>query len=151
MSVLLSCLTIASSECLAEDAKVLVKVRAVRATTKDVSRKSNRVVVDKRIKDLGGKLKSLAFNHYRMVASHEETIQVRRKRTMPICEGHSLTLRPISADPELVVMWLKWLDPSGVELLDTRLHITPGQSMLAGTESAPNTGMIFAIDVSPVR
>ena len=73
-----------------------------------------------------------------------------QKEVLPLVNGHTLAVRPLYVSPNRIGLWLKWLDKGGVEILDTRLHFDPGESMLTGTDgNRGDKGVVLAIDVKP--
>lgn len=107
------------------------------------------VTVDKQIEDLRSKLETLHYSRYRLVSSDSKIILVKRKETMLLIGGQTLTLRPIYMDRQRMGMSLKWVGKQGAQLLDTRMHFNWGEDMLAGTESGEDSGVILAINVKP--
>ena len=125
--------------------QVTITVRKVRAATG----KKKKLAVDNGIKDLSSKLQKLPFTRFKLLSTYSEIVPVANRRTISIGEGHNLTLRPLYIDGKKVGMWLRWQDHSGMKLLDTRMHLTSGESMITGTDAAAGSGVILAIDVEP--
>lgn len=140
----------------------MVHIRAVRALEdKDPDFKraaithrgeaKTEVQVDPRLNDLVGKLHKLRFHCYRLISSQREIIPLGKRETVKVADGNQLTLRPLTIKENRVGMWIKWEDPSGMRVLDTRMHFDMGESVVTGVEAASNSGLILAIDVSPVE
>ena len=108
---------------------------------------SGAIVLDSKIEDLRSQLQDLHFGTYQLVSSRSEVIPAKKKQVMLLDNGQKLIIRPISSEKDRVCLWLHWQDASGIKLLDTRMHLESGKSMLAGTDSTDNNGMILAINV----
>lgn len=147
-----------------ENSGVLVHIRVVHALEKvevDTSQVKNastladenpRVVnVDARIHDLAGKLQKLHFRTFRLVSSQREVIPFGRRETLNLIDGNQLTVRPLALDDKRVSMWIKWQDPSGMKVLDTRMHFDVGESVVTGVDTAADSGLILALEVTPIE
>ncbi len=127
--------------------QVEVKVRVVKADNEE--NHAGRAV-DARLGDLQSKLERLPFHRFSVLSTESLVIPIKRKQTMTLASGQTLTLRPVYCEQEKIGLWLRWAEKNGDEILDTRLHVNPGESMIAGTDSSPSSGLILAIDVEPV-
>lgn len=144
-------------------ASVLVHIRAVRALERvegsesraarvnEIEPDSDILQVDNRIRDLADKLRKLNFRTFRLISSQREVVPIGRKQNVGLVDGNQLTLRPLTLDGGRVTMWIKWEDGSGMQILDTRMHFDCGESVITGLEEASDSGLILAIDVSPMK
>jgi hypothetical protein len=107
--------------------------------------------IDSRLSDLADKLRKLPFRGFVFVVGEQRRVPVRRKTTLPLTNGQSLSLRPLYIDSEKVGLWVQWKDRVGTDILDTRMHLDLGQSMIAGTDllNDPSSGLVLAVQVSP--
>lgn len=105
--------------------------------------------IDPSLSDLRSKFEKLPFKTFKLVDSQEQIVPMKRKETLRLPNGHSLSVRPLSVDDEKASIWLKWQDKGGEDLLDTRMHFGCGESMLTGVDSAHDSGVILAISVRP--
>ncbi len=137
------------------ESKVIVNVRVIRATDKmdpgEESFSPDPVKVDRRLKDISFKLQKLPFRAYSLLSSEQKVVPAKKRESFLIASGQSLTVRPLYMEKDEVGLWLKWVDQNGAEILDTRMHINYGESMIAGTDSTPLCGLVLVVDVSPVR
>ncbi len=129
---------------------IRVEVRTIRA--EGVINQSQRetatpMALDSKIADLASQLERLEYAHFKMIDLQSLIIPPRKRVKIELSEGQQLTLRPIAVEGEQLCLWLRWRDRSGMQLLETRLRFTLGQSMLAGTEHSPDKGLILAIKV----
>lgn len=145
-----------------DNAAILIHIRAIRASQPveenapaslkgDTTPHADMVKVDARIKDLAPKLGKLHFRCFRLISSQREMLPLGKRETVALVDGNMLTLRPLSLDSKRVGLWIKWQDGSGMQVLDTRMHFDLGESMLTGVDGAADSGLILAIDVSPVE
>lgn len=100
------------------------------------------------LSDLQPKLTQLPFRSFRLIASKEENLVLTRKGTLDLPNGQSVALRPIYADSHRMGMWLNWLDSDGSEILNTRVHFDSEDTIVTGTDSASNEGLLLAITAS---
>lgn len=146
--LLLSAGQISFAESLANEA-VTVSVRTVKAAKNTQSGDS--LDLDSRLEDLRGKLKGLGFGSFRLVSTDSRKVVIEHREIIALGNGTTLTVRPLYAKGSRVGMWLKWQDPSGDNLLDTRMHFAQGESMIAGADQTGDTGILLAIDVNPAN
>ena len=127
---------------------VIVNIRAVRASDPAGVDSVGERKVDERLQDLSRKFHQLPFRTFSLVAAERRLISIKRRESIGLTSGQTLTVRPLYADKERAGMWLRWQEADGAEILDTRLYVAYGESVIAGTDHAPGSGMILAIDVS---
>ncbi|MBX7145633.1 MAG: hypothetical protein K1X79_14370 [Oligoflexia bacterium] len=132
---------------------VLVNIRTVRALDK-IDEKINETTkatlsVDGRLRDLSAKLQKLHFRTFKLIASQREVLRFGHKETVALSDGNLVTLRPLSMENEKIGLWVRWQDGSGMEVIDTRMHFAPGESIITGVDASGDTGLILAIDVNP--
>lgn len=106
--------------------------------------------IDPSLSDISHKLNRLPFQSFRLVGSKEQELSLKRKDTLKLADGQSLTFRPLYTDNKRVGLWLSWRDRAGTDILNTRVHFDCGDSVLTGTDSSPDGGMILAIRAAPV-
>lgn len=106
--------------------------------------------VEKSIQDISSQLARLRYSKFRLVDEQELVLPPRKRRKLPLADGHQIVLRPVAVSGDTICLWLKWKSPSGAQVLDTRVRFVAGQSMLTGTEHNPDVGLILAIRVEPV-
>ena len=131
---------------------VVVEVRSVEASEpapQDRQSPYDISSVDARLDDIRTKLQKLHYRKFRLVGVRSQVVPLLQKGVLELVNGHSLTVRPLYISPRRIGLWLKWLDKAGIEVLDTRLHFDPGESMLTGTDGEGEKGMVLAIDVKP--
>lgn len=109
--------------------------------------RSSPINVQKVIEDLRGKLSTLPYHNYRLLNTYERNIELHSKSELDLGGGQKLYLKPLSKKGEKVCLWLSWKDEQGAEIIDTRMHLSAGQSMITGTEKLPDSGVILALDV----
>lgn len=140
----------ADSEAAEQLGAVVVRVRAVKATEEENAETSRSAPnVDNRLDDIKRKLCKLQFHNFKMISSQETEVPIKRKQTLSLLNGQTLTLRPLYVEGDRVGLWLKWQDNSGMQILDTRMHLDSGESMLTGIDGSSDSGLILAIDVHP--
>lgn len=129
---------------------VKLKVRLIQAAERiDAHESSVAIRIDSRLEDLADKLKKLPFRNFNLLLSEGIRVPLMKKESIALIGDQVLHLRPLYCDQEKIGMWLKWSDRSGGEILDTRMHFHPDQSMLVGTDlvNNPKNGLILALEV----
>ncbi len=137
----------------ASDVTIFVRTIEATAPVKDESSDVNDnpvVHIDQTLKDLQPKLVQLPFSSFKLLASKEEHVLLRKKQTLHLPNGQSLALRPMYMDHKRVGVWLNWKDTSGTDILNTRIHFDADDSVLTGTDCSHDSGLILAIKAVPV-
>jgi hypothetical protein len=148
------------SPALAEDrveeaSDVKIFVRTIEATDPIETESSNEtnesvVRIDQALRDLQPKLMQLPFSSFKLLASKEEQVSLRKRETLHLPNGQSLALRPMYMDHKRVGVWLNWKDTGGADILNTRIHFDADDSVLTGTDCPLNAGLILAIKAVPI-
>lgn len=128
-------------------AGVTVHVRMLKAS--DVVNETERPLqIDKQLEDLRPRLERLHYSTFKLVGAQNRQINVNRKATLNLNDGHALVVRLIYIQKEKAGLWINWKDENGATILDTRLHLRPGEIILTGTDSNAESGLLLAIDVA---
>jgi hypothetical protein len=106
--------------------------------------------VAQEIKDLSSKLSQIPYRSFRLVSSKEERLCLKKKQSMQLPNGQSLSFRPVHMEGKKVGLWLNWKDSDGAGILDTRIHFDSDDSVLTGTDQSPDRGTILAIKAAPI-
>jgi len=102
------------------------------------------------LQDLEARLANLPFSNFQLIARKEETITLKKKNSLQLPNGQSLTFRPMYLEDKKVGLWLNWRDKDGSEILNTRVHFDSNEAVLTGTDCAADEGLILAIKAIPV-
>ena len=126
--------------------KIALTVRVVSAVKGSLAN----LQFDAGVKDVAAQLRRLPFSEFRLMSETHQDVALKQKQIIPLSRGQMLAVRPLQYENERVTIWLKWCDNDGSEILDTKMRLEPGRSMLAGTESSDDgsSGMILVIDVN---
>lgn len=141
-----------SNQCAYAQESVLIRVRLVRASDKSLLGYRSFVAqtkLDPSLADLNDKLESLPFEHFALLSTEERRLPLKKRETIQFAGGQVLHIRPLYIEDSKVSLWLNWIDDSGQSILDSRLHFDSSESMLAGTDSTDDTGLLLAISVGP--
>ena len=141
--LLVSPLLSASAEDPAQSA--MVRIRSVLAYHGDGEAQS----IDPSIKDLEIQLQRLPFTKFQLAEDRRELLSMKSKELIRLSTGDKLSVRPLYMQEGKLCIWLRWVGADGMQVLDTRLHIEPGSSILAGTESSEKRATVLAIGVLP--
>lgn len=147
-----------AEEKLSECASVKIYVRTIKASEPIDERSfdgdASGMEIDQDLKDLTSKLEKLPFRSFTLLASREEELRLRKKETLNLPNGQTLTFRPVYLDNKRVGISLDWKDRDGAGILNTRVHFDPEESLLTGTDSGTELeaqgGLILAIRAVPI-
>ena len=117
---------------------ILVSVRVVEASEalpEGPHSHNCKVSLGEGLEDIRSKLQKLNFKSFKLIDKGSLVVPLLQKARIALIKGQSLTVRPLYAEPGRIGMWLKWIDSEGMEVLDTRMHFDPGESMITGTDS----------------
>lgn len=123
-------------------ADTLVRIRSVTAIQGD-----GEVLIDSSIQDLAVQLRQLPFKRFKLAEERSGRLSMKSKGTMKFSSGDKVQVRPLYEEDGRVCLWFRWTDGSGMQVLDTRLYVEPGTSILAGTESSDEKALVFAVGV----
>jgi hypothetical protein len=150
----LGALAVVSSSARAEEScdgsKIKLIVRTIEASdprplhAPDTS-EPTAIVVEDSLTDIKPKLSLLPFSSFRLIAKKEEEISLKKKESLQLPNGQTLSFRPMYMENERVCMWLSWKDSDGSDILNTRIHFDADESVLTGTDYHDNEGRILAI------
>ncbi len=125
---------------------VTVVVRAIQASSPAIdSATPSHLIIEDALADLQPKLAQLPFRAFKLISEKQEKLEVKRQETVALPNGQTLELRPMFATDQRVGLWLNWLDSDGSEILNTRLHFDSEDSLVTGTDSEQNEGLLLAI------
>lgn len=124
---------------------------AAPADTQAVAIRSEGQRVDAGLMDLEKKFMALPYHYFRLLAAKEEELCVKKKQSLSLPNGQSLSFRPVRMEDKKVGLWISWRDAEGMEILNTRIHFDTDYSVLTGMEESPSTGLILAIKASEIK
>ena len=131
-----------------------IHVRAIHASDRvpeEAVKPADRIHIDASLADISSKLLKLPYHSFKLAQEQSVAIGLRRKKPVGITGAHQVFIRPLAIENEDVCLWISWRGEDGDKVLDTRIHLSPGESFVAGTDSTHNSGTIIAIGVDPVR
>jgi hypothetical protein len=108
------------------------------------------VSVDRKLEDIRDKLLQLPFSHFHLVSARDEIMLIKEKNSLELPNGQILFFRPMYVKGEKIGLWLNWKDNTGRELLNTRLHFNPLDSVITGTDCGRNEGVVLAIKATQI-
>jgi len=136
----------------AETGAVKVFVRTIKASEAlSAATEHTDISLDASLEDLKPKLEKLPFKDFRLLGSREEQLSLKKKDVITLPNGQSLAFRPIYMEKKRVGLWLSWKESNGASILNTRVHFDSDDSVLTGTDSEADCGLILAIKATPVE
>ena len=136
-----------------ESEAVTVTVRTIEATnpiSQDGGSAAETQTVDTGLADLRSKLYEIPYQNFRLVDSKQERLCLKKKQSLQLPNGQSLSFRPLYMDGKKVGLWINWRDHDGAGILDTRLHFNSDDSVITGTDHSPGIGTVLAIKAEPI-
>ena len=103
------------------------------------------ITLEESLTDLKPKLRLLPFSSFRLISRKEQEISLKKKESLQLPNGQTLSFRPMYMEKERVCMWLSWKDTDGSDILNTRIHFDADETVLTGTDYHDNEGRILAI------
>lgn len=133
-----------------DGAKIKLIVRTIQASgsrSSDTQQNpdSTQITLEESLSDLKPKLTLLPFSSFRLISKKEQEISVKKKESLQLPNGQTLSFRPMYMENERVCVWLSWKDADGADILNTRIHFDADESVLTGTDYHDNEGRILAI------
>lgn len=140
----------ASAEDSCVGTKIKLIVRTIQASeprqpNTQENAETNSMTLEESLTDLKPKLALLPFSSFRLISRKEEEISLKKKESIQLPNGQTLSFRPMYMENERVCMWLSWKDTDGTDILNTRIHFDADESVLTGTDYHDNEGRILAI------
>ncbi len=99
------------------------------------------------LSSIRGLLTAVPYRSFQMIENRALQISLKQKKRLAIGDSQLLLIRPLYIRDDRLCLWLKWKDQRGMSVLDSRMHIELGQSMVAGVEGEGNNALILAIRV----
>jgi hypothetical protein len=135
--------------------RVAVDVRVISASDLVVdgaSHSSPPFAIDSRIRQLTSKLQQLHYRTFRLQYEERVILSLLKREKVVLRDGHELTLRPTYLEGNRVGLWFRWTDGTGSDLLNTRVHLSCGESIVAGTDDEESgKGVLIALTAHPAR
>lgn len=128
-----------------------VQVRTVQGSS--LEPESIKYEFDKDLEDLRGQLSNLKYKRYKLISKQNQKIELDQVGSMDLVSGQKLRFKPTASDSKKTCLWLQWKDANDNEVLDTKIHVPNGHSMLAGTDMDENSddGLILAISAERIN
>jgi hypothetical protein len=133
---------------------VSLHVRALRASdpkgnANNSDEKDNQIKLSSTLIPFQRKLATLPFRSFELMSEEEAVVSLKKKHHIQLINGHHLVVRPLFLREDgNICLWLRWQDKEGMKLLDSRIHVPLGETVLAGVEQSPTSGMVLTIDVA---
>ena len=133
-----------------EVAKIKLVVRTIQASGNRSSNspqtpETSSITLEDSLSDLKPKLTLLPFSSFRLISKKEQEISLKKKESLQLPNGQTLSFRPMYMENHRACVWLSWKDTDGSDILNTRIHFDANESVLTGTDYLDNEGRILAI------
>ena len=97
------------------------------------------------LKSIRLSLTQAPFSLFEMIDHQTVVVPLRQKSRLRMAKDHVVVIRPLFIDDGRLCLWVKWRDKDGMEVLDSRLYLVLGESVIAGVEEADNAGLLLAM------
>jgi hypothetical protein len=101
------------------------------------------------ITDLRPQLENLPYRRFKLLASQEVPLQLKKHQLFRLRNGELLGLRLLYRNGERAGISLDWHDIGGAEILTTRLHFNCSGAVVTGTNKSRDRANILALSVVP--
>jgi hypothetical protein len=125
-----------------------LRIRVIEATGKVSANEG--AFIDPTARDLEHSLRSLPFNRYLTIDNQSIELSARQRELVKIAEADTLGIRLQYLNEDKIGLWLNWHDAQGVELLNTRMHITKDMPVVVGADSVqeqPKAARILVVTI----
>lgn len=123
---------------------VLIRLMVIEGRDKDSADQHNSIQFDSNLKSVSSKLLSLPFRSYSLLKKQDVDLPINEKQELYI-HDNKIQMRQLGAEKNKFCIWLRWDDESGMNLIDTRLHLRPGETMILGSDATSDSGVILAL------
>lgn len=103
--------------------------------------------IDGRLRDLQDRFESLPYNKFTLRSSELVDVPLKRKSSVRLPDGHTLTFRVLYRNEKKLGLWLDWLDDMGMMVLNSKVHLNCHDPFLAGTDNVRGGGLLLAVAV----
>jgi hypothetical protein len=110
------------------------------------------ITIDKSLSSIAQALESLPYKKFSLVDHREIGLPLLRRESLSLKSGEKIKVRPIGIDLDKFCFWLRWEDKNGSAILDSRMHILGGRSVVAGFDASlpdkvPDSALLLAFRV----
>lgn len=99
-----------------------------------------------KLSDVSRKLATLPFKYFRVVSDTYIEAPINQVKNLKLIEDHNLAIKPLYFHDNKLCVQLDWKDQSGVQILDSQLHFKIGESIIAGSESSEEKGLLLILN-----
>ena len=133
---------------------LILRVRTVTAKMPKKQKakvKSRSQKIDMRLKDLAMKFEGLKFSKFEMTTDIAKKVQLDQKLEFALDHGQVLFIKPMGKTAQGISLWLNWKDGHGADILDTKLNLPIGESMVTGMDASDDSGMLLAVNIAKAQ
>ena len=125
--------------------RIFLQVRTLEA---DGKKAGGRASISQKANDLMEHLEELPFGRYQLVSQKVVRLPKKKKTTVALKDGEQLEVRMHYLKDDRMGLWLHWLDGTGMELLNTRMHLSCGVPIVVGADHPEQgTARVLAVNV----
>ena len=121
---------------------VYLRIQTINASIGEVDGDAK---IDKRLKKISWKLENLPYKKFELQFSEKVQVPLKKKQLVRLPNGQELTLRLLYKNDTKLGIWINWLDKSGMQLLNSKIHLGCTDPMVAGTDNTDGSASLLAI------
>lgn len=121
---------------------VYLRIETINASTGEGDANAK---IDKRLKKISWKLENLPYKNFELKSSQKVQVPLKKKQIVRLPNGQELTLRLLYKNDTRLGIWINWLDKSGMQLLNSKIHLGCTDPMVAGTDNTDGSASLLAI------
>jgi hypothetical protein len=125
--------------------RVRTFVASNQSTDEHSEQKHSDQKIDERLADLKNRLKELPYDTFTLKSFENVQVPVKKREMVRLPNGQTLEFRLLYRDDHKLGMWLDWHDEYGLQLLNSRMHLSCKESFLAGTEDSRGGAYFLAV------
>lgn len=134
-------------------APLAIRLRTVTATgfASQPEAQTDSREVQSELVDVEQELLKLPYRSFSLGSDRVITTPLMKKSSISLTPKENITVRPVYREKGKVCLWVKWEDQNGMKVLDSRLHLKDGESLVVGTDHTEDSGVVLVVDVAPSK
>lgn len=128
--------------------EVKLNIKSITASEQRELNRSERIEVAPELKALRKKLRKIPYRKFMLDMAQDVTVEAGKEQVVPFANGDTLTIKLLYRDEERLGVMILWKSKEDEQLLDTRMHFSCSETMIAGAEKDQDSGQILAITVA---
>jgi hypothetical protein len=130
--------------------RFMVTLRMIEAKERETGELHQKVKFASSLKQISAKLLPLPFKSYSLASQQNFSIDLNALKELTLYNQSTIKMKVLAHSRNKICMWLRWDDNTGLNLIDTKIYLKPGDTMILGSDSASDEGVVLAVDAGVV-